>query len=63
MNAPLASLPGRSSAWHLYSAMRKDAPAIAHAASQASKAVDWILSFLSDETGSTDAGTGDRRAA
>ncbi|MBO9421676.1 hypothetical protein FIV06_06990 [Labrenzia sp. THAF191b] len=30
---------------------------------EASRAADWIESFLSDETGSADAGTGDKRAA
>jgi antirestriction protein ArdC len=43
--------------------MREDSRAIVCAASQASKATDWILSFLSDETGSADTATCDRRAA
>lgn len=43
--------------------LREEARAIVRAASQASKAADWILSFLSDETGSTDTATCDRRAA
>lgn len=43
--------------------LREDSRAIVRAASQASKAADWILSFLSDETGSADTATCDRRAA
>lgn len=43
--------------------LRGDSRAIVRAASYASKAADWILSFLSDETGSADTATCDRRAA
>ncbi|QFT34120.1 DNA primase TraC [Labrenzia sp. THAF82] len=43
--------------------LREDSRAIVRAASQASKAADWILSFLSDETGAADTATCDRRAA
>lgn len=43
--------------------MCEDSRAIVRAASQASKAADWILSFLPDESGSADTATCDRRAA
>ncbi|SMH27961.1 ArdC family protein [Mesorhizobium australicum] len=44
--------------------MREDSRAIVRAASQASRAADWILSFLPDADGSAaEAGTIDRRAA
>ncbi|MGF7006949.1 antirestriction protein ArdC [Aminobacter sp. BE322] len=44
--------------------LREDNRAIVRAASQASKAADWILSFLlDDEASDTDADAIDRRAA
>ncbi|CAM5495403.1 antirestriction protein ArdC [Aquamicrobium terrae] len=44
--------------------MREDSRAIVRAASQASKAADWLLShLLAEDTGESDASETDRRAA
>lgn len=44
--------------------LREDNRAIVRAASQASKAADWLLSYLPDENaGETDEGETERRAA
>ena len=44
--------------------MREDSRAIVRAASQASKAADWLLSHLpAEDTGESDASVTDRRAA
>ena len=44
--------------------MREDSRAIVRAASQASKAADWLLSHqLAEDTGESDASETDRRAA
>ena len=44
--------------------MREDSRAIVRAASQASKAADWLLSYLpAEDTGEPDASETDRRAA
>lgn len=44
--------------------LREDNRAIVRAASQASKAADWLLSHLPEEdAGETDAGVAERRAA